>query len=102
MACSSCKNAARVARINGEGTNIMESRNWLTKILMFFPQLLFGILVGCILVILIVPLLIYVIACVMFGIEPKIKLHDPFKDRQPINNPEFVEDAYKRMQQRYG
>ena len=54
--------------------NDKQKTNPLMKILEFIMQIAFGILCGAIIIVMIVPMLIYIIFCIMFGREAKFKL----------------------------
>ena len=48
------------------------------KILVFVARIIFGILLAPLIIVITVPFLLYLIVCIMFGIEPVIKLKIPF------------------------
>lgn len=51
----------------------------LLMVILFITQILFGLLCGAIMIVLIVPMIIYIIICLMFGRETKIRLINPKK-----------------------
>lgn len=76
MGCN-CKN--KVDAINkkyGDGGDNKQKTNPLMKILEFIMQIAFGILCGAIIIVMIVPMLIYIIFCLMFGKQANFRIKD--------------------------
>lgn len=84
MACN-CKNKDKfIEQVSGEKEPEIKT-NIFQKILNFFAQFLFGILCGALIIIMSVPTILYVIICVMFGLEAKFKLRNPLKKRTVVD-----------------
>ena len=49
------------------------------SILFVFTQFIFGTICAGIVIIFIVPVLIYVIVCLLFGLEPSVRIPNPYK-----------------------
>lgn len=76
MACN-CKNKANAINEKyGDGDNGSIKKNPLIKITEFILQIAFGILCGAIIIVMIVPMLIYVILCIMFGKQANFRIKD--------------------------
>lgn len=54
-----------------------EKENPIVKLFAVILQVIFGAIIGCIVLIFIFPLLIYVTLCLMTGREPSIRLTNP-------------------------
>lgn len=77
MACNCKKKIEEIDKKYGDGNgNIVKNLNPLLKVLRFFAQLLFGIVCGAFMIVLVAPLLLYIIFCIMFGIEPMVRIID--------------------------
>ncbi len=80
MGCNCGKNKInKIAEKYGdEGTITEKEVNPLLKIpqniLRFVLQFAFGLLCGAIIIVMLIPMLIYIILCMMFGKQPTIKL----------------------------
>ena len=77
MGCNCGKN--KIKQINekyGDGNDETRKANPLVKIFEFIMQIAFGILCGAIIIVMIVPMLIYVILCIMFGRDANFKIKD--------------------------
>lgn len=75
MGCN-CKNKVNaIDKKYGDGNNTKQE-TILKKIINFILQLGFGILCGIIIIVMIVPMLIYVIFCIMFGKQASFKIKD--------------------------
>ena len=61
---------------NDENTNIF----W--KIIVFIARFIFWILLAPLIIVITVPFLVYIIICLMFGIEPVVNLKIPFKKKK--------------------
>lgn len=76
MGCS-CKNKVEAINKNlGEGGDDKKIFNPLLKIIEFVSRIAFGILCGVIIIVMIIPMLIYVILCIMFGRDANFKIKD--------------------------
>ena len=76
MGCN-CKNKANaIAEKYGDGSQEVEKRNPFMKIMEFVMQIAFGIFCGAIIIVMIVPMLIYVIFCIMFGKDASFRIKD--------------------------
>lgn len=76
MGCN-CKNKIDAINKNlGDGGEENKKTNPLMKILEFIMQIGFGILCGAIIIVMIVPMLIYIIFCLMFGKQANIRIKD--------------------------
>ena len=76
MGCNCGKN--KINAINekyGDSDNTKKT-NLFMKILEFITQVCFGILCGVIIIVMIVPMLIYIIFCLMFGKEANFRIKD--------------------------
>lgn len=54
----------------------------LWKIIVFLAQMAFGILVAPLIIVIVAVFVVYVIFCIMFGIEPNVVMKIPFKKRK--------------------
>lgn len=75
MGCNCGKN--KIKQINekyGDGNDETRKANPLVKIFEFIMQIAFGILCGAIIIVMIVPMLIYIIFCLMFGKEASFRI----------------------------
>ena len=76
MGCN-CKNKANaIAEKYGDGSQEVGKRNPFMKIMEFVMQIAFGIFCGAIIIVMIVPMLIYVIFCIMFGKDASFRIKD--------------------------
>lgn len=80
MACN-CKNKINaIDKKYGDGNNNDgEKLNPILRIIQFIAQLCFGVICGAIIIVLIIPILIYIILCMMFGKDANIRLINPKK-----------------------
>lgn len=79
MGCN-CKKKYDVLRKysdNPDGNDENGSIFW--KILVFVARIVLGILLAPLIIVITIPFLLYIIICLMFGIEPVINLKIPFK-----------------------
>lgn len=74
MACNCKKKFDLIDEKYGDGNNDEGKKSILTKIAEFMLQLLFGAFCGVAIVVLIVPMIIYLIFCIMFGRDAKFKI----------------------------
>ncbi len=74
MGCNCKKKLDLIDAKYGDGGVSNNKTNPLVKILEFILKFLFGILCGGIIIIMVIPMLIYIIICLMFGREAKIRL----------------------------
>lgn len=76
MGCN-CKNKVDAINKNyGNGGEDNDRTNIFAKILQFIAQIAFGILCGAIIIVMIVPMLIYIILCMMFGKQVNFRIKD--------------------------
>lgn len=59
-----------------------ENGSILGKIILFLAKMVFGILLTPLIIVIMAIFVIYVIICMIFGIEPNIVLKMPFKQRK--------------------
>ena len=73
MSCN-CKN--KLKTMEGYSDNISEDENLniVEKILQNIMQIGFGIIIGAILIVIMVPFLLYLIICIMFKKEPSFRI----------------------------
>ena len=77
MACNCKKKVDLINEKYGDGgKDITWKNNPITKIIQFIAQFAFGIICGAIIIVMIVPMIIYVILCIMFGKEAKFRIRD--------------------------
>ena len=75
MSCN-CKNKANaISKKYGDG-EVEKPRTIFSKIIDFILQFAFGILCGAIIIVMIVPMLLYVIICIMFGKQASFRIKD--------------------------
>lgn len=74
MSCNCKKKAEIIDAKYGDGNLywFTQKLNPILRIIQFFAQMIFGIFFGVIIIVMAVPMLLYVILCIMFGREPKI------------------------------
>lgn len=65
-------------------TNENRTENFIYKLIKILSQIFFGIFTGCIVIIIIVPMLLYLITCLIFGKELSLNLSKIIK-RKKIN-----------------
>ena len=76
MGCNCKKKIDVINEKYGDGGKDSEKLNPLFKVIQFIAQIAFGILCGAIIIVMIVPMLIYIILCMMFGREAKFRIID--------------------------
>ena len=82
MGCN-CKKKYNILKKYSDNRDEPEvSYSGIRRIIQFFAQFLFGILLAPVIICVTVPFIIYVIICIMFGIEPNVVLNIPFKKRK--------------------
>ena len=74
MACNCKKTVDNINAKYGDGKKVDKKTNPFMKILQFIMQIAFGILCGAIIIVMIVPMLVYIIICIMFGKQPSFKI----------------------------
>lgn len=75
MGCNCKKKAEMIEAKYGDGkSGISAKLNPIMKVIQFFAQMAFGIVFGAIIIVMVIPMLIYIILCMMFGREPKINV----------------------------
>lgn len=81
MACNCKKRINAIDKKYGDGGNSEENEklNPILRVIQFIAQIFFGLLCGAIVIVLIVPMIIYIILCLMFGREAKVRLINPKK-----------------------
>lgn len=76
MGCN-CKNEIRIMEKYDENyQEEQEENNIFIHIVNFILRSFFGIIAGFFVIIAIVPLIIYVVVCLLIGVEPKIRIWD--------------------------
>ncbi len=77
MACNCKKKVDLINEKYGDGgKDNTWKNNPITKIIQFIAQFGFGIICGAIIIVMIVPMIIYVILCIMLGKEAKFRIRD--------------------------
>ena len=76
MGCNCKKTVDKINEKLGDGEEVVEKSNPLSMIIKFFGQILIALLCGAITIVLIIPMLIYVIVCLMFGKQPHIRIRN--------------------------
>lgn len=79
MGCNCKKKFDKLKEYSDEPTHDGENKGIIFKFFLFFVQLFFGILLAPLIIVITIPFIIYVIICIMFGIEPNVILKIPFK-----------------------
>lgn len=75
MGCA-CKNKIKnIEKYSDDFSMVKEKPNFLKRIFQAILQMLFGIFVGAIIIVATIPLLIYIIGCIMFGKQATIMLN---------------------------
>ena len=85
MSCNCGKNKLRqISKKYGDdkGVNLMSSKNPVTKLIQMIMQLAFGLIIGCVMMVLVVPLIIYITISMMLGKEININLSGLIKRLQ--------------------
>ena len=73
MGCN-CKNNTKAYESVSDEPIVEERKNVFEVIFKFVAQFLFGILCGVVVLLVIVPLLLYIIACMMFGKQANVDM----------------------------
>lgn len=74
MGCA-CKNKIKsIEKYSEDNKDIQEDINIIMKVLQLCFQMFFGIFIGVIIVLVTIPLLIYIIGCIMLGKQPTVML----------------------------
>jgi len=76
MRCNCKKKVDKINEKFGDGGKDSENEFFLLKVLRFIIQMLFGILCGLLIIVMAVPMLLYVIICMMFGKEPTFRIRN--------------------------
>lgn len=77
MPCNCKKRLEKIEEKYGDNPIVTnKSLNIWLKILKFILQIPFGILVGGIVIVILIPMLAYIIFCMMFGLEAKFRIID--------------------------
>lgn len=84
MGCNCKKQYDKMKRYADDGTEVVQSISLLSKLSNFVLQFLFGILIVALFIVMVIPLLLYVIVCVLFGLSPSIRILD-LRKRLKIN-----------------
>lgn len=82
MGCNCKKKYDVLKKYSDNPDGDSENMGKIKKIVQFFLRLAFGILIAPLIIVITIPFIIYVIICVMFGIEPRLVLKNPFKKRK--------------------
>lgn len=75
MGCNCKKQIDIINQKYGDGSHDKLKDNFLMKILIFFMKIIFGIICGGIIIVMVIPMLIYIILCLMFGKEATFRLN---------------------------
>ena len=74
MGCNCKKTIDNINVKYGDGGKVDRKTNPFVKILQFILQIAFGILCGAIIIVLAIPMLAYIIFCMMFGKQPSFRI----------------------------
>ena len=77
MGCNCGKNKIReINQKYGDGNDGDKKVSPLAKILDFMMQIVFGILCGAIIIVMVIPMLIYIVFCLMFGKDASFRIRN--------------------------
>lgn len=82
MGCNCKKKYDTLRKYSDNPVDDTEKENVFWKILVFVARFVFGILLAPLIIVITVPFLVYVIICMMFGIDPTFKFKIPFKKKK--------------------
>ena len=84
MACNCKKNYDALEPFSDEHIDGQEDKkdSILRKFILFLLRIPFGILCAALFIIMAVPFLIFVAICVIFGVQPRVKLKLPFLNKK--------------------
>lgn len=85
MGCNCKKKYDILKKYSDESDGDKENKSIIFKIFLFFAQFCLGILVAPLIIVITIPFIIYMIICIMFGIEPNVVLKIPFKKHKKKN-----------------
>ena len=74
MACACKKELKKFEKYSDDTIEKEEDENPFSKVLRFLGQFCFGIVAGAVILITVIPLLIYIIGCLLIGKQPFVKL----------------------------
>ena len=78
MGCNCKRNQNGFRRLSDENDNNIElaseDEGMLTRLVQIVSQFIFGLIVGVILIVCIVPMLVYIIGCLALGKEPSFRI----------------------------
>lgn len=70
------KNLSNISKYTDNGDDFNENKGILSKITEFMLQLLFGILIAAIFIVMAIPMIVYVVFCLIFNLTPSVRLRD--------------------------
>lgn len=82
MGCNCKKKHDVLKKYSDNPSDNSENGGFLWKIVVFLAQMVFGILIAPLIIVIAAVFIIYMIICIMFGIEPNVRLKIPFKKRK--------------------
>lgn len=74
MACNCKKQLDHINEKYGDGGKDSDKVNPFMKVIEFIAQIVFGIFCGAIIIVMIIPMLIYIIFCIMFGRQASFRI----------------------------
>lgn len=76
MGCNCKKQFNKMLKYADKGEEDNEKEGLLVKIIQYIMGMGFGIIVAALFIVIVIPLLAYIIICVIFGLEPHIRILD--------------------------
>lgn len=70
------KNLSNISKYTDDGSDFNENKGVLPKVTEFILQIMFGILMAAIFIVMAVPMMIYVVFCLIFNLTPSVRLRD--------------------------
>lgn len=70
------KNLSNISKYTDDGGDFNENKGLLSKVTEFTLQIMFGILMAAIFIIMAVPMIVYVVFCLIFNLTPSVRLKD--------------------------
>lgn len=70
------KNLSNISKYTDDGKDFNEDNGIIVKATQFLIQLMFGILMAIIFIVMAVPMILYVVFCLIFNLTPSLRLRD--------------------------
>lgn len=70
------KNLSNISKYTDDGRDFNENKGLLSKVIEFTLQIMFGILMAAIFIIMAIPMIVYVVFCLIFNLTPSVRLKD--------------------------